>query len=861
MVSTSDASPRPPGLSAGHFRRIAANGFGDPHNSYAYGYAWYRDHLFVGTNRDILVLARKRFRFEVPTAVWPVEVPDDVTDLDLSGQIWRYNPRTEEWKQVYRSPMVPGLKDMTVPLGSGFRNMAVFQGRSDSAPALYTIPSCGSFGIGPVMLRSGDGEQFEQITEQGMGLGDPNITSVRSMVVFKGRLYMTPAGSRGFDPNVSYHARILCTDDPASCQWKAVNETCFGDPTNYGVYDMCVCGDHLYAGTMNIRDGCQLWKTDGEGPLPFRWTKVFDRGADRGLYNQGVVSVAAFGENVYLGTGIQNGGYDRVNNIGPDAGEVIRVYPDDTWDLVVGQPRMTRYGLKLPTSGLGPGFDNRFAGYIWRMAQHNGAFYVGTFDSTSMLPYAKLDKNAKLIFDTATMEQFVAQRGGCELWRTVDGDDWVPVTRNGFGNPFNWGIRTIVSSPYGLFVGTANPFGPKIAVRGPSGWRFEYNPRGGVEVWHGEYNHAGLRDAVDNRLPMSVVATGTDERTPSLMDSSLSLPDLGSIQSPAVEIGLPTPDDLLSSLCDEAFAGEPATRPRHSIATWKHRPENTSRLDPLYALAQSDPQLAGGDREITCDVAEYFRGTTMRAVGYWRNDSTTPAEACQALVEELVWLLPEEKRIAPCNVLIVGEGSTEIGRQLATLCPAMSATTLPEFMAASGISKKSRGRKNVGRSNGKGPALRRFDVIFWLEGPIASQQGRALRKIAAMLAPGGYLLAADLIDSPHESDGDPVACRREELIDAYARQLESASLIDVETFDVTRLGWTKFCKHSRLFLAARFLHHQIDVDRYHAISEALPGGRLTVAAQIFVRARRRPATKTRVDTNHKTSKQQPNTQK
>jgi len=848
MISTTSEMPQPQGLSTGHFRRIAANGFGDPHNSYAYGYAWFRDHLYVGTNRDILVLTRKRFRFEVPLAKWPVEVPDDVTDLDLGGQIWRYNPRTEVWKQVYRSPMVAGLEGMTVPLGSGFRNMAVFQARNDSEPALYTIPSCGSYGVGLVMLRSGDGEHFEQITEQGMGLDDRNITSVRSMVVFKGRLYMTPAGSRGFDPNVSYHARILCTDDPASGKWEAVNETCFGDPTNYGVYDMCVRGDYLYAGTMNIRDGCQLWKTDGEGRPPFRWTKIFDRGADRGPYNQGVVSVAAFGENVYLGTGIQNGGYDRVNNIGPDAGEVIRVYPDDTWDLVVGQPRMTRYGLKIPTSGLGPGFDNRFAGYIWRMAEHDGAFYVGTFDSTSMLPYAKLDDDAKRIFDPATMELFRAVRGGCDLWRTVDGDDWVPVTRNGFGNPFNWGIRTIVSSPYGLFVGTANPFGPKVAVQGPSGWRFEYNPGGGVEVWHGAFENAGPQDTIDQRLPLSVVTDSAGEGTPMPHDSALGLPELSAVQTPAIDIGLPTSDDLLSSLWSEAFAHESSSKPQHSIGTWKHHPKDTSQLDPLLALAHSNPHLTGSDRELAHDVAEYFRGTTMRTVGYWRNRSATPAEACQALVEELLWLLPEETRQASGQLLVVGSGSTEIERQLATRCPSMSTTTLPELIAAEAPAKKSPGPEKVGQRNGNSPAHTRFDVILWLEGPLVAEQGRALRKITAMLAPGGYLVAADLIDSLYDGDGKPLGSRPKELIDGYTRQLESAGLVDVETFDITRLGWTRFCRHSRLFLAARFLHHQIDVDRFHAISEALPGGRLTVAAQILVRARRHPSARTRIDT-------------
>jgi len=58
------------------------------------------------------------------------------------------------------------------------------------------------------------------------------------------------------------------------------------------------------------------------------------------------------------------------------------------------------------------------------------------------------------------------------------------VTTRGFGNPYNYGARTMISTPCGLFVGTANPFGPKVAVQLPARWMYVPNPRGGAEVWH-----------------------------------------------------------------------------------------------------------------------------------------------------------------------------------------------------------------------------------------------------------------------------------------------------------------------------------------------------------------------------------------
>ena len=79
----------------------------------------------------------------------------------------------------------------------------------------------------------------------------------------------------------------------------------------------------------------------------------------------------------------------------------------------------------------------------------------------------------------------IAGAGGFDLFRSSDGIRWTAVTTNGFHNPYNYGARTMAASPLGLFIGTANPFGPEIAVRTRSGWRYEPNPRGGAEVWVG----------------------------------------------------------------------------------------------------------------------------------------------------------------------------------------------------------------------------------------------------------------------------------------------------------------------------------------------------------------------------------------
>lgn len=47
---------------------------------------------------------------------------------------------------------------------------------------------------------------------------------------------------------------------------------------------------------------------------------------------------------------------------------------------------------------------------------------------------------------------------GFDMLKTSDGVNFEVVTNDGFGDPYNYGGRSMVSTPYGLYVGTANPF-------------------------------------------------------------------------------------------------------------------------------------------------------------------------------------------------------------------------------------------------------------------------------------------------------------------------------------------------------------------------------------------------------------------
>lgn len=495
-----DPAPRP-GLRRQDFTRIGQGGLGDGHNNYAHSMAWFRGKVYLGTTRSNMCMLRFQSAYaQLPLAVWPVECPetmDGLYRLDRRPQIWSYDPLTGLWEMVLRAPMVEGMDGRPVPREIGYRSMELFQAEDDADPALYISTWAPGRAPGGLILKTADGRSFEPVTRY--GVVDPPFSTTRSLTAFRGRLHFAPTARRGTDgaqQNSAGLPLIFASARPGADDWQAANEPGFGDPGNHGIFSLAVAGDRLYAGTLNL-EGLQVWATEGEGPLPYRWRKVIDRGAGRGPLNQAVACMTAFRGALYVGTGIQGGGNDRVNNVGPAAAEILRVNADDSWDLIVGdrddRADLSGGGAREPLSGLKAGFGQFFNGYMWAMGVHDGWLYCGTYDWSITLRWALFDQapeRVQRLMRRLGPERIIAGEGGADLWRTADGENWLPVCRQGFGNPYNWGIRNLLSTPHGLFTGTANVFGPRVATReggaaGGGDWHYADNPEGGLEVWLG----------------------------------------------------------------------------------------------------------------------------------------------------------------------------------------------------------------------------------------------------------------------------------------------------------------------------------------------------------------------------------------
>jgi hypothetical protein len=469
------------------FLPLALNGWGDGWNAYVHSMAWYEGGIFCGTFRANNCHLRDGKVAPPQWPVWPIRCPDDFwKEVDLRAQIWRFDSATGEWENVLKSPLVMGKHGKEIPRDFSYRGMSVFQGKGDNKPALYVTTFCSSKNDGPFILRSDDGMNFEPVSKPGLGL--EGVSSFRFLTPFNGKLYTSLIGSTKHVMNASKYPIVFESEDPAGGEWRAVSEPGFGSSNNAAVFNVAAFNGWLYAATFNPTMGFELWKTDGEGAAPYKWRKVIGNGAYRGSLSQGGASLCVFRDTLYIGTGIQDGGFDRANRIGPAAGEIVRVYPDDTWDVVVGTARLTPDGLKVPVSGFGPGFNDLFNGYMWRMCVHEGRLYMGTAGWGVYLRYANKEQwpeNVQRLLESAGVEEIIKRDGGFDLWSTEDGDSWTPVTVNGFGNAYNIGARNLVSTPLGLAVGTVNPFGPEVAIRNGESWNYVSNARGGIEVWLG----------------------------------------------------------------------------------------------------------------------------------------------------------------------------------------------------------------------------------------------------------------------------------------------------------------------------------------------------------------------------------------
>jgi hypothetical protein len=278
------------------------------------------------------------------------------------------------------------------------------------------------------------------------GLGNPHNIGVRKLTVAKGCIY-------GVTANHNDGMEVWRSCDGES--WLRVAEGGFGDPENTSRRGLGVYKDYIYAGTEDRSKGAQLYRSkDGEN-----WERVAHSGiSDKN--NWWLSDFMVFKGRLYMGTlnvgGMQlyrtrdglhfeklfSGGIDKFTNT---AAMKLYVYNDKLY--VTTMDFFQGYDLYMSENGVDfqrvikEGLPDSEQAYLWQLIEYDGRLYGGTYHHRGVrLP-----------------------KGTFALLSTEDGKHWEIENRNGFGNPYYYGIRSVAVYNGELILGTASAkYGCKI---------------------------------------------------------------------------------------------------------------------------------------------------------------------------------------------------------------------------------------------------------------------------------------------------------------------------------------------------------------------------------------------------------------
>jgi hypothetical protein len=439
----------PVSLTRQDFQMVAPQGFGDRQNSFAWSMAWFNNQLLVGTDRAQACVGAAGHNVQDGAPYPPpdpdISCPPTLPQLPpvLQAEIWSWSPVTTAWTRVFQSPLnvpVPPYPGVFTAPDGGFRGMAVFTEQSGTQ-ALY-VGGFSPIEVWPLpgarLLRSTDGINFQPVPQDpGTVLGNLHNQSFRDMVAYNNKLYLVAADVSPLNrPPQGWELLEATNPEQGDNAFRVVS------PPGMAVSEIAAYNGYLYVGFRNETTGFEVDYTNAQGTPPYTYTPVITNGGYRNYPNHEILSMIEFNGSLYLGG---NGVYVH-GPYGINGAELFRINPDNSWDLIAGVSRKTPDGPKQSLSGLGPGFGWNLNGHMWRMAVFNGCLYVGTFDEST------------LFRNTPPYAQKVAPELGADLWSSCDGVHFSAIDIHGFEDEFNYGFRTAISTPYGLFLGTANPY-------------------------------------------------------------------------------------------------------------------------------------------------------------------------------------------------------------------------------------------------------------------------------------------------------------------------------------------------------------------------------------------------------------------
>jgi hypothetical protein len=278
--------------------------------------------------------------------------------------------------------------------------------------------------------------------------------------------------------------------------------------------------------------------------------------------------------------------------------EIVRVNPDNSWDLVVGQPRNTPDGFKAPLSGIAYYFDNDFNGHIWQMqdatwnqlpgGSEPSGLHAGTWDWSILL------RNANLTAAPTTSEE------GFDFFDSPDGVHWYVIAKNGLGDGFNMGGRSGNFNHFGIFWGTARPTGGAQEWQDPT--VLDLNNDGIISMADANIIQASMGQTVTGFDPRDVNGNGViDPQDIQFLESQCTFPNCSDVPPPGID-WTPAPpvfQGFLESQTQQAVGMQ-------AVLSWPAQPNAVRYHVFRYTSTPPLQLILGGAPSITLNVSPSF---------------------------------------------------------------------------------------------------------------------------------------------------------------------------------------------------------------------------------------------------------------
>jgi hypothetical protein len=131
--------------------------------------------------------------------------------------------------------------------------------------------------------------------------------------------------------------------------------------------------DSLHVCLADPEAGFEVWRAEAQGGPPYAWVRVIERGAYRYTLSRAVSALARFQGRLVLGSSVVTP--PSVEQL-VGAPELIQLDARGDWEILVGAPRFSPAGLKVPVSAQPAGFGVRCHAAFAALAADTGTLWA-----------------------------------------------------------------------------------------------------------------------------------------------------------------------------------------------------------------------------------------------------------------------------------------------------------------------------------------------------------------------------------------------------------------------------------------------------------------------------------------------------